>query len=92
MQNFHISYIVLIITEISNEKTNPLTIYGVLCRNLTIFYRQELCSLFQVQEKLKVCRNSKLNFSSNCFIADESHVKTVWLHVAVFSEHDILDF
>ena len=87
-----ISYKMLIITGISNEKTNALTIYGTLCRNVTIFYRQELGSLFQVQEKLKVCRNSKLNFSSSCFIADDSHVKTVWLHVVVFSEHDILDF
>ena len=40
--------------------------------------------------KLKACRSSKLNFSSSCFIADDSHVKIVWLHVVVFSEHDIL--
>ena len=52
----------LTITEISNETRNKLTIYGVLCRNVTIFYRQELASLFQVQEKLKTCRNSKRNF------------------------------
>ena len=37
----------LIITEISNEKRNELTIYGILCRNVTRFYRQELASLFQ---------------------------------------------
>ena len=82
----------LIITGISNAKTHALTIYGILCPNVIIVYRKELGSLFQVQEKLKVCRNSKLNFSSSCFIADDSHVKTVWLHVVVFSEHDILDF
>ena len=52
----------LIITGISNEKTNELTIYGILCRKVTILYRQELASLFQVQEKLKACRSSKLNF------------------------------
>ena len=63
-----------------------------MSKRITIFYRQELGSLFQMQEKLKVCRNSKLNFSSSCFIADDSHVKTVWLHVVVFSEHDILHF
>ena len=40
--------------------------------------------------KLKAYRSSKLNFSSSCFIADDSHVKIVWLHVVVFSEHDIL--
>ena len=87
-----ISYKMLIITGISNEKTYALTIYGILCQNVTIFYRQALGSLFQLQEKLKACRNSKLNFLSSCFIADDSHVKTVWLNVVVFSEHDILHF
>ena len=52
----------LIITGISNEKASYLAIYGILCRNVTIFYRQELYSFFQVQEKLKACRSSKLNF------------------------------
>ena len=85
-----ISYKMLIITGTSNEKTNELTMYGILCRNVTIFYRQELASLFQVQEKLKACRSSKLNFSSSWFIADDSHIKNVWLHIVVFSEHDIL--
>ena len=56
----------LFIKGISNEKTKELTIYGILCQNITIFYRQELTSLFQVQEKLKACRNTKLNFSSSC--------------------------
>ena len=87
-----ISYKMLIITGILNEKTNELTIYGILCRNITILYRQELASLFQVQEKLKACRNSKLNFSSSCFIADDSHIKIVWLYVVVFCKHDILRF
>ena len=76
-----ISYKMLFIKEISNEKTNELTIYGILCQNVTIFYWQELASLFQVQQKLKGCRSSKLNFSSSCFIADDSHVKIEWLHV-----------
>ena len=49
----------LTITEISNETTNELTIYTILCRSVTIFYRQELASLFQQQEKLKACRTSK---------------------------------
>ena len=87
-----ISYKILIITGISNEKTNELTIYGILCWNVTIFYRQELVSLFQVQEKLKACRSSKLNFSSSCFIADDSHIKIVWLHIVVFSEHEFVYF
>ena len=46
----------------------------------------------QVQEKLKACRISKLNFSSSCFIADDSHVELVWVHVVIFSEHDVLHF
>ena len=48
-----ILYKILIITGKSNEKTNELTIYGTLCQNVTIFYRQELASLFRVQEKIK---------------------------------------
>ena len=82
----------LIITGISNEKTNELTIYEILCQDVTIFYRQELASLFQVQEKLKACRSSKLNFSGSCFIADYSHMKIAYLHIVVFREHDILHF
>ena len=82
----------LIITGVSNEKTNELTIYGILYRSVTKFYRKELTSLFQVQEKLKACMSSKINISSSCFIADDSHVKVVWLHVAVFSQLDILNF
>ena len=85
-----ISCKMLIITWISNEKANELAIYGKLCRNVKIFYRQELASLFQVQEKLKACRSSKLNFSSSYFTADDIPVKIVWLHVVVFSEHDIM--
>ena len=67
-----ISYKMLIITRISNEKTNELTISEKLCWNVTVFYRQELASLFRLQEKLKACWSSKLNFSSSYFIADDS--------------------
>ena len=55
----------LIITGIFDEKTNELTIYAILCRNATMFYRQKLASLFQVQEKVEACRNSKQKFSSS---------------------------
>ena len=54
-----VSYKMLMITGISNENTNELNIYAILCRKVTIFYRQKLASLFQVQKKLKACRNSK---------------------------------
>lgn len=50
-------------------------------------YYVELVSLFQVQEKLKACKSSKLNFSKSCLIADETHVKIARLHVVVFTEH-----
>ena len=55
----------LVITGISNERRNELTIYSILCRNVEILYRPGLASLFQVQEKLKTCRNSKWNFSNS---------------------------
>ena len=87
-----ISYKILIITGTSKEKTNELTIYGILCWNVTMFYRQELVSLFQVQEKLQACRSSKLKFSSSCFIANDSYIKIVWLHIVIFRKHDILHF
>ena len=56
----------LIITVISTEKSNELTIYGILCRNVTIFYRQELASLFHMQEKLKV-QNFKIKLFEYLF-------------------------
>ena len=48
-----------VITVTSNETINELIIYAILCQNVTIFYRQKLTSLSQVQEKLTVCRQSK---------------------------------
>ena len=59
-------YKMLIITGISMETRNELTIYATLCRNVSVFYWQELASLFQVQEKFKTCRNSKWKFLSFC--------------------------
>ena len=44
----------------------------------------------ELQEKLKACKGSKLNFSRSYFIADDGHVKIICRHVAVFSKHDIL--
>ena len=52
----------LIITGISNEKTNELTIYGILCQNITMFYQQELAFLFNVHGKLEAYRNSSKFF------------------------------
>ena len=61
-----ISYKMSIITGISNETRNEITIYAKSCRSVTVFYRKELASLFQVQEKLKTCKDSKWNFLSSC--------------------------
>ena len=47
-----ISYKVIISLGIYNERRNELTAYTNLCRNVTIFYRQELASLIQMMEKL----------------------------------------
>ena len=74
------------------KKTNELTVYGISCRNVTIFYRQELPYLVQVQEKLKAYKNSKSNLPSSCVIADDTHVIVVWLDVVVFNKHDISYF
>ena len=67
---------------------NKLTIYGILCRNVTVSYRQEVASLFKVQEKLKARWSSKLNLSSSCFIATKSCVEMACLRLVAFSEHD----
>ena len=74
------------------QSSSPYVENYVQTPNVTIFYRQELASSFQVQEKLKACRSSKLKFSSSCFIVDGSHAKLVWLHVVVFSGHYVLHF
>ena len=58
----------------------------------SLFYRQELASLFQVQEKLKTWINSKRNVSSSCFITDDSYLKIVPPNVVVFTEDGLLYF
>ena len=72
-----ISCKILIITAISNDKTDELSIYAKSCRNVAIFCRQELASLFQLQEKLIAWGNSRLSFSSKYFTDDDSHIKSI---------------
>ena len=48
-------------------KTNELTIYPTLCRNVTIFYRKKLASIKNVQEKLKPCSDSKWKYFKPLF-------------------------
>ena len=45
-----ISYKIFIITGISNETRNELTIYAILWQNVTILYRQELVFLCQYRK------------------------------------------
>ena len=91
-KTFIILHKMLIITVISNEKTNELTMYAILRWNVTIFYRQNLASFFQLQEKSKECRNCKWMLLSSRFIAFDSYVKIVCPHVVVSAKHDILHF
>ena len=54
---------ILIIAVVSDERTNELRIYAKLCRNVIIFYRQQLASLCQVQEKFRVCGTASLRMT-----------------------------
>ena len=82
-----ISYKMLIIAGISNQKTNELTIYEKLCRSLL-----PTRTSFFISRELKACRSSKLTFLTSCFIADDSHGKNALLHAVVFSKLDFLHF
>ena len=81
------SYKILIIKGISNKKTNdyPSMEYYVKTYNIlptkTSFFISSAGKIESVQE-----------FNIKCLIVDDSHVKHVWLHVVVFSKHDILNF
>ena len=46
----------------------------------------------QVQEKLRVCENSKQSFSSSCSIAGDSYKTIKCPHPVVFNKHSILYF
>ena len=87
-----ISYKMLIITGISSEKTNELTIHAILYQKVTIFCRQEQVLYIKCTKNWKRTRDSKWNFSSGCFIPDDNHVKIVRLHRIVFTKHDVLHF
>ena len=42
--------------------------------------------------KIESVQEFKIKLFEQCFIVDDSHVKILWQHVVVFSEHDILSF
>ena len=82
-----ISCKISIVTVISNEKPNELTIYVKLCQKSTIFYRQELASLFQVQKK-----NWESAVIKNKLVANDSHIKFICSYTVVFKLQAILYF
>ena len=50
------------------------------------------CFFISSARKIEKVQEFKMNFSSSCFIADDSDIKIIWLHVVDFTEHDILHF
>ena len=53
------------------KKTNELTVYGMLCRNVNILSTRT--SLFiSSGGKIASVQKFRLNFPSSCFIVDES--------------------
>ena len=91
IRSFFWSVFSCIRTEYRKIQTRKNSEFGHFSRHnilstRTNFFLSSSGKIESVQEfKIKL-------FSSSCFIADNSHVKIVWLHVAVFSKHDILHF
>ena len=55
-----ISYKMSIITGISNETTNESTIYAILCRNITISYRQRISFVISSPGKIERVQELKI--------------------------------
>ena len=49
-----------IITGISNETTNESTIYAILCRNITISYRQRISFVISSPGKIERVQELKI--------------------------------
>ena len=81
-----ISYKMLIITGISNEATNKIIIHtNIMSKRHNILPNWFL--YFKCRKNWKRAGIQSKTLSS-CFIADDSHVKTIWLHVLVFTKQD----
>ena len=87
-----ISCKIWVMTVISNKKPIELTIYVKLCRSVTIFNRQELAFVFQIQEKLRAVEFKIKVFSSNYFIANDSHMKIIYSYTVVFNVQVVFYF
>ena len=48
--------------------------------------------IFSTSGKSENVQEFKVKPSSSCIITDDIHVKIVWLHIVVFTKHDILHF
>ena len=55
-------------------------------------YRTRTSSFISSTGKIEIVQDFKMELSSSCFIANDSHVKITWVHAVVFQEHDILHF
>ena len=66
------------------KKANELTIYGILAMS-------KRYTTLPTRTRFFILSAGKIEkFLSSCFFSDGSHVKIVWLYVAVLCKHDIL--
>ena len=68
--------------------SHELTISAILCRNVTVF---PIRAGFFISSAAKI--ENVLVFKVKLFeqlFIDDSHVKIEWLHVVIFTEHDLL--
>ena len=78
----------LIITGIFDETRNKLTIYSTLCRNI-IFLLTKISFFISSAGKMENVQEFNVKLFEQLF-TDDNHIKIVWLHVIVFTEHDLL--
>ena len=84
----------LIITEISNEARNELTIYGISCHIMSKCHNilpTRTCFFISSAGKIENVQEFKLKLFEYLF-TDDSRIKIVWLYVVVLTEHDLLHF
>ena len=81
----------------ASVKTYCIAFHIFSCRILIVSYKMVIITVLSNGRKNQLtiygilCESVTTSLSS-CFVANDNHIKVVWLHVAVFSEHDILHF
>ena len=82
----------MIITGVSNEKNKWINrIWSILSKRLNILPTRTSFFISSAG-KIESEQEFKIELPSTCFIALDSHVIIVGLHVVVCSKHDILHF